>query len=388
MGKKTICIVFSNTELKNGATRSMLDLIESWINNQQVKIIALVRDDGELKKYLETLGIETLVFHYNGVRYYTKNNTLIDTVKDLIRRLILLYERILVVHDAKKILKNRSIDIIYTNTGAIFFGAWLSKSLGIPHIWHIRELGEEDQNARYLWGRRYFIRLLKCSNAIICISRTVYDKYVGLIGNTKNVYMYYNDLSEKNINWQERLIPKDKFNILIAGSVIEGKGQEQVICAVNGLRKNNIPAELFIAGSAVGKYADNMRQLVAENHLEEYVHFLGQVKDMQKLKKDMHVEVVASRCEAFGRITIEAMLNGLPVVGANTGGTAELIKDKENGYLYEWGNVSQLVAQLTNIYFRYEDSLAIAQNAFDYAIKFTVGATANKIMNNIILKLD
>lgn len=46
--------------------------------------------------------------------------------------------------------------------------------------------------------------------------------------------------------------------------------------------------------------------------------------------------------EAFGRVTVEAMGSGVPVIGANSGGTVELIKNKETGLLYCQGDYRDL----------------------------------------------
>lgn len=63
------------------------------------------------------------------------------------------------------------------------------------------------------------------------------------------------------------------------------------------------------------------------------VRFLGQRNNIPELMKDMDVFVMASQNEPFGRVTVEAMAAGVPVVGSNSGGTAELITDGESGLL-------------------------------------------------------
>jgi glycosyltransferase involved in cell wall biosynthesis len=55
---------------------------------------------------------------------------------------------------------------------------------------------------------------------------------------------------------------------------------------------------------------------------------------------------MCSRCEAFGRVTVEAMKLGLPVIAANTGGSLELVQHGINGFLYEWGNPLDLAKQI------------------------------------------
>jgi len=59
--------------------------------------------------------------------------------------------------------------------------------------------------------------------------------------------------------------------------------------------------------------------------------------------------VVCSRDEAFGRVTVEAMKAGKPVIGARSGGTAELIREGENGLLYTPGEVAELAGAIRRV---------------------------------------
>ena len=58
------------------------------------------------------------------------------------------------------------------------------------------------------------------------------------------------------------------------------------------------------------------------------------------------VILVFSRSEAFGRVTIEAMIAGKPVIGARSGATAELIQNGVNGLLYSVGDPESLAAEI------------------------------------------
>ena len=95
--------------------------------------------------------------------------------------------------------------------------------------------------------------------------------------------------------------------MLIVGSIIEGKGHEHTIKAIQYLRKKGYNVDLYIAGKTKGKFYQQMFDLSHKLGVFDHVHFLGHVKDMNKLKREMCVEIIASRCEAFGRITIEAI---------------------------------------------------------------------------------
>ena len=50
--------------------------------------------------------------------------------------------------------------------------------------------------------------------------------------------------------------------------------------------------------------------------------------------------------EAFGRVTVEAMKLGVPVIGAKSGGTLDIIIENENGLFYESGNSQHLSERL------------------------------------------
>jgi glycosyltransferase involved in cell wall biosynthesis len=49
--------------------------------------------------------------------------------------------------------------------------------------------------------------------------------------------------------------------------------------------------------------------------------------------KDVDMVVMACPIEAFGRVTIEAMAAGRPVIGINAGGTAEIVLPGKTGLL-------------------------------------------------------
>ncbi len=76
--------------------------------------------------------------------------------------------------------------------------------------------------------------------------------------------------------------------------------------------------------------------------LKEEVTFLPYVNNLTELRENSDFALVCSRMEALGRVAIEAMLAGLPVIGADTGGTKELIgENEERGYLYRQGRLEE-----------------------------------------------
>ena len=114
------------------------------------------------------------------------------------------------------------------------------------------------------------------------------------------------------------------FRIILVGGLTEGKGQVEAIEALGHLARGGVAAELVIVGDGDPVYRKNLERIAMSNPPEARVTFAGRVKSANALIRSSDVLVVCSRCEAFGRVTIEGMLAGKPVVGARSGATPEL----------------------------------------------------------------
>jgi glycosyltransferase involved in cell wall biosynthesis len=73
-----------------------------------------------------------------------------------------------------------------------------------------------------------------------------------------------------------------------------------------------------------------------EAGLKDQVTYFGYQLNVHEILKKADVAFTCSRHEAFGRITVEAMMTGCLVVGANCAGTAELIRHGETGLLFDY----------------------------------------------------
>ncbi len=129
----------------------------------------------------------------------------------------------------------------------------------------------------------------------------------------------------------------------------------------------------------------------------ERVVMLGYRDELYESMFHADASLVCSRCEAFGRVTIEAMKLGRPVIGSNSGGTPELIDDHRTGLLYEPGNASDLTEKIRWMVDRPQDRLLMGANAARYAReRFTLeryGHDFAVVLNDVVaddkrIKLD
>jgi len=322
----------------NGASKSMLNIIDCLLEKKHEIYIVSSYNSGDFYNESKKRHVKILIMPF--VRW---SNVLPDglALTKLKVKWVIKY-KIVNIKSAKAIakiaLKNK-IDIIHSNTSVINIGALISKYSGIPHVWHLREFGDLDFNMHFyepLWYVSKFMN--KYTDRFICISKAIMEHYPYLESNKKT--LVYNGISNDAIIEENAKMPHLGVHILIAGRISETKGQHEAVAACELLlRRGFNDFELFMAGN--GDISFNIG-----NCLKEKIHILGQVDNMREVRKHIDIELVCSKAEAFGRVTAEAMLAGIPVIGSNTGGTPELINDGVDGFLYNRGDIEMLANKI------------------------------------------
>ncbi|MFA7272888.1 MAG: glycosyltransferase family 4 protein [Crocinitomicaceae bacterium] len=138
----------------------------------------------------------------------------------------------------------------------------------------------------------------------------------------------------------------------IIGRISEKKGQRFVAEAILALKNKGIHLELVIFGSATvndeadKKYAEELKDFVDQNDLNQLIHFVDYKEDVHQFYNSIDVFVLASHSETYGMVTIEAMLSGVPIIATNSGGTPEILNNGKWGRLYKYENQEQFCAVL------------------------------------------
>lgn len=222
----------------------------------------------------------------------------------------------------------------------------------------------------------------KLSTKIVVISKYMEKLFSNEIDNEK-VVLIYNGLEQFDRNKIE--ISEPIKNILIAGTLIPAKGQIEAIKAIEIVNKAGFNVTLHIVGSDpnAGKrdsYKKELELEIKNSGVSSKVIFYGEIRDMNALRDKMEIELVCSKCEAFGRVVVEAMQKGLIVIGSNTGAIPELIKDNYNGMIYISGDYRDLANKIMNILKSPSLATKMSSNAFGFSKNhFTLNETINNI---------
>lgn len=125
-------------------------------------------------------------------------------------------------------------------------------------------------------------------------------------------------------------VDRGRWRIGTAARLAAEKGLCLAIHALYMLRRSGLECELAVAGS--GPELSRLQQLAAELGVEEYVKFLGRVKDIAAFYQSLDVLLHPAVREPLGNVTIEAGAFGVPVVATRVDGMAETIQHGTTGF--------------------------------------------------------
>ena len=84
----------------------------------------------------------------------------------------------------------------------------------------------------------------------------------------------------------------------------------------------------------------SLRHDLERNSSDINVKFLGQVhhQDVPRVLAETAVLVLPSYMEGLPTVCLEALASAVPVVASNVGGTSEIVRNEETGFLFEAGD--------------------------------------------------
>jgi len=320
------------------------------------------------------LGIKASQFAYN-VRYInsTKGSNFLGKIKSVFKAFL----NMLLAFEIS--LKYRDVDLIYTNTSDIYVGYILSHLVRAPHIWHIREFGFEDQNRQHFMGEKRFYRLVGSSSKVITISKALKSKLIKYNVPDYKVKMVYNDVENKLKQFNKKYNLDKPLSLLFVGSITEEKGADFIFNSLLYCKSKGLKFKLSVVGDDNTAYSKNLKNKIFNSICKDDIEFLGYCKDVNEIRKEHDIALVASKAEAFGRVTIEAMHAKMLVIATNLGANPELIKNNENGFLFEDGNINEVYNLLLKIDKNRRLLEEFGSKAHEFSKQFSINAAAKKI---------
>jgi len=262
------------------------------------------------------------------------------------------------------------IEVIHANTRVVqFLGLLIWRFFKIPYVSTFHGF----YNHRRL---RQFVKLSGVKT--IAISNAVKRYLINdLKFNAGNIRIVYNGLdfqaftSVKNIR-EKYGLKKEDFLIGMLGRISEEKGQFLALEALREILEKNENIYFLISGK--GKQELMLRARVEKFKLTKKVIFLE--SEPGEFLNVINLLLVPSRKEGFGYSIVEAFFKKVPVIGYNTGGIAEIIKDNQNGFLFYNYNYKELATRIKEVMSSEDIRKKVVQQAKEDVLFFSYARMA------------
>ncbi|KMQ51025.1 Glycosyl transferase, group 1 [Chitinispirillum alkaliphilum] len=165
----------------------------------------------------------------------------------------------------------------------------------------------------------------------------------------KNISVYPNPIKTNDFKGKN-----EKKYWIYTGRVEYLKGVHILLQAYTRLKEIRTPPPLLLIGRPFGvlpnkeKYGDYIESLIRVNDLENDVTWIPGVPhhDIPSYLRKSSVAFFPSLWENFPYACMEAMASGVAVCASDCGGYTEMINDKEDGILFETGDIESLLLMM------------------------------------------
>ena len=355
-----IMLVASDNSSSSGAFLSMVALADILKYDYKYEVIVILPREGTGDVLLDELYIRhKTIRSFDWVVPLGASNDLHFYAKKAMESIFTLYS----AYQISKVIREENIDLIHVNTTYAYVGALAGIITDKPIIWHLREFLEEDQGRR-IWCRNQGLKLINHSTKIVAISDAIYQKYVSNFG--EKLIRIYNGIDANRFRCDDHVpFNSNCLTFIFIGGLSERKGCFFLIDALEKYALINPDFKIIMVGRSTNKFIDRIRSSTISSNIE----YVGYQKKTEEYYRRADIAFTCSDSEAFGRITVEAMMCGCLVIGVNAGCTPELITDSFTGLLYEKGNIDSLISKINYALHNVEESIRIAKMGCDYATK-------------------
>jgi glycosyltransferase involved in cell wall biosynthesis len=355
-----------------GAELCLLDIAQDNLGTSQVVLFA----DGPYRRRLEEVGIDVEVLPapktVSGIAREGRFGRDLLAVPDILRL-------------ARRLAKlSRRYELLYANSQkTLFIGALAGLLANRPVIWHQHALMAKRSLTRdyhFTPAHRRLIVLLsnRLIKRVIANSNAAAKALVEAGARAEHIRVVYNGIDSTpfeavtaaEVEGLRRELGLAGVQVVGAfGRITPWKGQSVLLEALPYLPD----VHALVVGEAKSEeraYAEALRQQSKDLGLEDRVHFVGFRRDIPQLMRLSDVVVHTSVApEPFGRVVVEGMLAGRPVVATRGGGVLEIIDDGDNGVLVPPGDPKALAEVLRALLMDPDRAKALAKAGYATALE-------------------
>jgi len=331
----TRILFISHTAQLGGAEQCLVDLARLHAPSCQVVVL----DDGPLLARLAQHGINTIQLAGGGLHHVRKQSG----VRAILGALGSIAQTV-------RQLRTYALgcDLIWANTHKAFVVSVLvGRWVGRPVFYHLHDM--LDPGHFSWWNRRGVVTLANLlAQGVVANSEATARSFVVEGGRPALVRTLYNGFEFRTAT---PLRPAQGFVLGLFSRISPWKGQHVLLAALAQLEAR---FTVLLVGDALfpedQRYLEQLKIQIQTLGLTDRVLWLGFREDVAALMAGCDVIVHCSVLpEAFGRVVVEGMAQGRPVIATNSGGVPEIIVDGQTGLLVPPGDATALAQAVTRL---------------------------------------
>jgi glycosyltransferase involved in cell wall biosynthesis len=270
---------------------------------------------------------------------------------------------------------------LISNTSIVVSGYLLARRWKIPHTVIVREFFKPGIELKI------FQNLIDTSTEVISVSRAVADQFSGDLAATSHVVYSGADLKHSSWSATPEHQAHTELRILCPGRLNAWKGQDVLIEALSLLGETKRPVVTrVVGGEYLGTtiFAQALHEKITHLRVEN-IELVGELPSLESEYAWSDIVIVPSkRAEPFGKVVIEAMNQGRPVISTNVGGPAEVITSGLNGVLVAPGSAQELAKAISSFVNDSKLIRVMAKAAFERSLDFDANHSAQQIVDIVV----
>lgn len=329
--KKNILFVSSSAHIAGGET-NLLALLNS-IDDNEIDIYCMYNPLTNLNKYILSSSIRMFPFEPPTGCGLAWKLSVINTI-------LRLYYFFL----------SEKINLLYINNANDFrYFSAITKILRVPVIVHVH-INETDECLRWIRinrADRIIFPSKSTMQSVLEHSPWIDSRKCFYVHNAVDLTKFY---PRSTMMLKEELGLHDNLPIIgIVGQLKKIKGQHLFLKMAQELKELGVNGHFLVVGrdnTEQREYEKLLKQKAAELRIQDQVIFLGYRTDIPEIMSLLDLLVVPSLKEPFGRVVIEAMACGTPVVASAVDGILEIFEAGEGGLFFKVGDVKGMTNKI------------------------------------------
>ena len=339
--------LFSHSAHLGGAEIAFINLVKLVTACGHAPVVFLPSQTGGLVDVFKGLSVE-LGFFKRASIYGNTSNALLDfSSRDL--------------SDIEAALKQQGCELVISNSSTFVEGAIAAARLGLPHIWSIHEMQQENpEQARGGLADGAFARWFAAlsDHQIFCseATRLAHESKLSVKPESSVLSPFLESANDRPAD-RARDMSSEVVNLMFIGAPTVRKNPVLAIEVTAALRARGRDVYLNFMGGR-RDHTGLVEGLLKRRKLKPYVHLLGKVADPYQYFSGKAINFLCSKSEPFGLTVPEALSRGFPVIAPNIGGPAETLDPQCQ---YDLNKLDACVRLVESVIDRYDAASREAQ---------------------------